>query len=390
MERFLASKWYVESTTPSEGYFAALTNDLRKEIWRHIDTDSAFAAAVCVNRRWKSELEREWYSFAERRGCFKDRAYWEIKRPWKWVVLCKTNIYTADCVKRLPGALEEASGRYEGEFEDGAKCGLGMKVFADKSFYFGLWKENMKDGEGTYIWADGTYYIGTWRADKYHGVGKKKWSDGDIYEGGWRDDKKHGDGSYTWANRDCYTGQWEEDQQHGQGVFGWSTGVQYVGNFRRNLRNDDWASLTWPNGDKYEGGFKDNVLEGKGRYCHASGDLYDGMWKASQRHGKASYRYSYGGTFEGYFKDDERNGSGAFTWPNGDRYEGVWRDGGRQGQGLFLCSITRTKHTQTWTEQPHSNYAENIPPKWPNTPARSVRADPDDEMGGSAADPMTN
>ena len=60
------------------------------------------------------------------------------------------------------------------------------------------------------------------------------------------------------------------------------------------MRHDPHALLTWPNGDKYEGGFKENMIEGDGKYFHASGDRYAGEWKGSQRHGKASYVYQVG------------------------------------------------------------------------------------------------
>lgn len=64
------------------------------------------------------------------------------------------------------------------------------------------------------------------------------------------------------------------------------------------------------NFSRYEGAFRENMIEGHGVYRHASGDTYIGEWKGSQRHGKAQYLYQYGGSFEGTFEDDERNGQG--------------------------------------------------------------------------------
>lgn len=143
------------------------------------------------------------------------------------------------------------------------------------------------------------------------------------------------------------------------------------------MRNDLNAVLTWPNGDKYEGGFRDNMIEGQGRYCHASGDKYIGEWKNSQRHGKATYIYQYGGKFYGHFEDDERNGMGIFEWPDGDRYEGSWKHGSRfawkidlsahvtrYGPGKLICKDGRV-YQQHWNEPPHSNYAEEMPKKFP-------------------------
>lgn len=53
-----------------------------------------------------------------------------------------------------------------------------------------------------------------------------------------------------------------------------------------------------------------NMIEGVGKYTHASGDTYVGEWKESQRHGKATYFYQYGGKFIGQFAMDERHGFG--------------------------------------------------------------------------------
>jgi len=363
LRRFLWTKFFV--SCPSEGFFAVLTNDLRKEIWSHISNDVTFARASQVNKKWKQEMDVAWRIFAEERKLLQELDFWEERgRNWKWVLNCKLTPLTEE--KKVGcGIFQEANGTYEGEWKENNKEGLGKKAFTDKSIYMGNWKNNMKEGQGVYMWQDNTKYVGQWKEDKYHGYGLKSWSDGDQYEGSWKEDKKHGKGNYKWSNGDKYEGEWEEDKQHGRGHFMWATGVQYVGNFKENMRNDNHAVLTWPNGDKYEGGFKDNVIEGEGRYSHASGDRYIGEWKGSQRHGRASYVYQYGGRFVGYFEDDERNGPGVFEWADGDRFEGTWKHGSRVGTGRFYSKKTGKSTKQEWREAPHSNYAEFVPSKFP-------------------------
>jgi len=362
LRRFLWNQTFVSS--PSEGFFAVLTNDLRKEVWTHINDDKTFARASQVNKKWQIEMEVAWKKHATERNLLIELEFWEARsRNWKWVIQCKLTAFTEAQVKSGCGAFNETNGSYEGEWISNNKEGLGKKSFTDKSVYTGAWKNNMKEGQGVYTWQDNTKYIGHWKEDKYHGFGLKSWSDGDQYEGGWKEDKKHGNGIYKWSNGDKYEGDWEEDKQHGKGYFLWATGVQYIGNFKENMRNDTMAQLQWPNGDRYEGGFKDNMIEGEGRYSHASGDQYVGEWKGSQRHGRATYVYQYGGRFVGYFEDDERNGPGIFEWPNGDRYEGHWKHGSRYGQGRFISSSGKITN-QEWNEAPHSNYAEFMPVKF--------------------------
>lgn len=359
---FLWTKTFVSS--PKEGFFASLTDDLRKEVWSKISDDRTYSRVLQVNKKWKKENETAWKNFAEERGLLQELNFWEERsRNWKWVLQCKLNVFNESEIKVTCGLFQEANGTYEGEWSQNCKDGLGKKSFSDKSVYKGNWKNNMKDGEGVYVWQDNTKYIGHWKEDKYHGFGLKSWSDGDQFEGDWNEDKKHGKGVYKWSNGDKYNGEWTEDKQHGQGHFEWATGVIYTGKFKDNMRNDTCALLVWPNGDKYEGGFRDNMIEGEGRYSHASGDRYIGEWKGSQRHGRATYIYQYGGRFIGYFEDDERNGPGVFEWADGDRFEGTWRQGSRYGKGRFICKKSGKSFTQEWRETPHSNYAEVIPKK---------------------------
>jgi len=363
LQSFLWTKSFV--SCPSEGFFAVLTNDLRKEVWAHINDDKTFARASQVNKKWRNEMEVAWREFTQGRNFLSELEFWEERgKNWKWVLRCKATLFKESEHKHGCGIFQESNGSYEGEWIENNKDGLGKKSFTDKSVYMGSWKNNMKEGQGVYIWQDNTKYVGHWKEDKYHGFGLKSWSDGDQYEGGWKEDKKHGKGQYKWSNGDKYEGEWEEDKQHGKGFFLWATGVQYVGNFKENMRNDSHATLTWPNGDRYEGGFKDNMIEGEGKYSHASGDRYIGEWKGSQRHGRATYIYQYGGRFIGYFEDDERNGPGVFEWPDGDRYEGTWKHGSRYGNGRFISKKGKIIHQQ-WNEPPHSNYAEFVPSKCP-------------------------
>lgn len=363
LRTFLWNQTFV--SCPTEGFFAVLTNDLRKEVWSHINDDLSFARASRVNKKWRAEMEVAWKSHATSRSLLNELNFWEERaQNWKWVLKCKVIALTEAEEKSGCGTFQESNGTYEGEWKVNNKEGLGKKSFTDKSVYMGQWKTNMKEGHGIYVWQDNTRYVGYWKEDKYHGWGLKSWSDGDQYEGGWKEDKKHGKGTYKWSNGDKYEGEWEEDKQHGKGFFLWATGVQYVGNFKENMRNDQHASLTWPNGDRYEGGFKDNMIEGEGKYSHASGDRYVGEWKGSQRHGRATYIYQYGGRFIGYFEDDERNGPGVFEWPDGDRYEGTWKHGSRYGNGRFVSKSGKVIN-QSWREAPHSNYAEFMPTKFP-------------------------
>src|SRR4051794_25341507 len=59
------------------------------------------------------------------------------------------------------------------------------------------------------------------------------------------------------------------------------------------------GTRTYPNGDKYIGGFKDDMPNGKGTYTYVKGIKYVGE-----------------------FKEVEPDGQGTWTYPNGDKYVG--------------------------------------------------------------------
>lgn len=46
--------------------------------------------------------------------------------------------------------------------------------------------------------------------------------------------------------------------------------------------------MNYANGDKYEGGWRDNQKNGKGTYVYANGDVYEGNWKNDLRSGEGT------------------------------------------------------------------------------------------------------
>jgi hypothetical protein len=72
--------------------------------------------------------------------------------------------------------------------------------------------------------------------------------------------------------------------------------------------------LTWSNGNRYVGQFKDNNKNGKGTYYFVSGEKYTGEWM-----------------------NDSMNGQGIYTWSNDNRY-------------VIRCSQISRHHIQ-WNKQ---------------------------------------
>lgn len=50
-----------------------------------------------------------------------------------------------------------------------------------------------------------------------------------------------------------------------------------------------------------------------GVYTYPNGDRYDGEWKDDQKSEKGTMYYANGGKYEGELKNDEKNGEGIVT-----------------------------------------------------------------------------
>lgn len=89
--------------------------------------------------------------------------------------------------------------------------------------------------------------------------------------------------------------------------FGTATGsADYRGDFKAGRKHGKGIK-TWANGDRYEGDFIDDRLEGFGIYVFGRGP-----W--------AGERY------EGDYLDGRRHGYGVYRWATGDVYRGPWRE----------------------------------------------------------------
>ncbi len=107
-----------------------------------------------------------------------------------------------------------------------------------------------------------------------------EWGDGSRYSGGLIGGEFSGHGVFVTAKGDRLDGEWAHNRLNGQGI------------------------VSWANGDSYSGGWLDGKSEGHGVQLWADGRKYDGEWHA-----------------------DLPNGRGILTRKDGSRYEGVFADG---------------------------------------------------------------
>ncbi|XP_063702633.1 radial spoke head 1 homolog [Culicoides brevitarsis] len=103
-----------------------------------------------------------------------------------------------------------------------------------------------------------------------------------------------------------------------------------------------------PNGDQYDGEYRNNFRHGSGIYYFKRGYRYEGSWKLGLKHGIGKFYYPDGSTYEGEWKSDQKQGYGIYTYPNLDRYEGNWYKNKKHGTGNYLYKEQDVNFHGTW------------------------------------------
>ena len=114
---------------------------------------------------------------------------------------------------------------------------------------------------------------------------------------------------------------------------------EYVGEFQNGLRDGKGTFYYYENNEyerkKYEGDWKNDKIEGKGKMIWKTGEVYEGEWSNNLKEGKGIETYTNGEKYEGNFKNSKFEGKGVLYYTNGDRYEGDFKNNNRHGSGIM-------------------------------------------------------
>ena len=106
----------------------------------------------------------------------------------------------------------------------------------------------------------------------------------------------------------------------------------------------------YPNGDRYEGKWKDGAPNGNGKMIYANGDIYVGNWLSGNKHGEGEMTYTNGDRYEGEWEMGVKDGNGTMTYNNGDICSGHY------SSGIPVSGIlTRTNNDQCWFTFNHNS-----------------------------------
>ena len=88
--------------------------------------------------------------------------------------------------------------------------------------------------------------------------------------------------SVEYDNHAIYFGEWEKskNKRHGRGI------------------------QKWTDGSRYEGYWKEDKANIKGKLIHSDGDVYEGEWLDDKAHGYGVYTHIDGAKYEGYWKEE--------------------------------------------------------------------------------------
>ena len=91
-----------------------------------------------------------------------------------------------------------------------------------------------------------------------------------------------------------------------------------------------------------------DCFNGFGSITYSNGDKYTGTFKDEKRHGIGIYLYKHGDVYEGEFADHEIKGIGTYLFATGKKYVGEWEGGIYNGYGIFYDVSEEIIEKGTW------------------------------------------
>ena len=164
---------------------------------------------------------------------------------------------------------------------------------------------NCTDGYGTYTYKSGAKVEGFFKNGKLDGYGEFIYANGDTYQGNYIKGQPNGYGIFYWKKNNLhYYGHWKDKKQHGYGYFA-------------------------KNGETIEAGIYNEGKLVTNLLTDFSNDKSNGNCLGNCSNGYGSITYDQGNVYEGLFKNGKPYKAGAYMWTNGNSYKGDWDDLGK-------------------------------------------------------------
>eukprot|EP00742_Colponemidia_sp_Colp-10_P003536 GILJ01003767.1.p1 GENE.GILJ01003767.1~~GILJ01003767.1.p1 ORF type:complete len:325 (-),score=32.09 GILJ01003767.1:110-1036(-) len=115
----------------------------------------------------------------------------------------------------------------------------------------------------------------------------------------------------------------------GSGQFEFKDGAQYHGDWilEDGARKRHGRGILLRDGERYDGEWCNDSINGFGVYHFVSGATYEGFWKDQKFNGHGLYRNPDGAEYEGEWVDNVMHGQGIYTHRDGSRWRGIFVNG---------------------------------------------------------------
>jgi len=114
----------------------------------------------------------------------------------------------------------------------------------------------------------------------------------------------------------------------------------------------EWRWCEFPSGAVYKGGMRDYRKEGRGYWTHPDGESYEGGYKDNLQHEWGSYQFQGGNReYRGEWKEGRMEGIGLYTLDKEKRemFVGTWVGDRKDGEGIFWYGDGRV-NMQKWEQ----------------------------------------
>lgn len=136
---------------------------------------------------------------------------------------------------------------------------------------------------------------------------------------------------------------------------------KYDGELNEKGERHGFGRALLPNGDEYDGDYKNGKRHGYGKYMFVNGKArYEGEYENGKKSGRGKCWYPDGSVYEGTWAEGLRNGFGVYTYANGDRYEGLWEDGRKHGQGEYIYKHQGIRYRGNWSDGEFQDHGKLI------------------------------
>lgn len=145
-------------------------------------------------------------------------------------------------------------------------------------------------------------------------------------------------------------GYYRNGMRHGNGTYKLPNGTaQYVGEYKEDLLDGN-GKFYFENGNVYVGEWHADEMNGNGIMTYANEDVYDGEWVEGRREGRGRLVYQNGDVYDGEFKNEKMHGKGVFEYADGDIFKstGEWKEGKKCG---FFENMFRPSSMQVYYEE---------------------------------------